>query len=254
MRILSMFQLPGSGARQIRVGTSIWSSLSPCWLLVLLLLAVQPASAAVYTCPDGNGDVQFQDRQCERTQADDARTSSTSRSTASQGARTLPAGADPSWFATPDGVAHQAFCDESGCECGPFVRSFDSGLTFAVADALYLDGAWHRYQSSIESLLDATQSGENARAFALRTEVEAAACDILMSQQTLRQYADRELRKLQRRAQNAEDLGRDSEASCDGFSEAACRDYQAVLTYRSMQLDAKALGQPRGTTVSIDLE
>ena len=216
-------------------------------LMIAGLAATSAVQSAVFTCPTDDGDVQFQDRPCEASVS--AKTSPDRFRAHSLAGRALPAGIHASWFESPDGVAHEAHCDEDGCECGPLQRRFDSGLTLAVADAMYLDGAWHRYQSSLDKLLDANKASNSVDESHFRAATEDAACEILMSQRILREFADSELRRLRRRAQDAEDLGRDDETSCDGFSEAACRDYEQLLMYRSISRDARALATPRGESL-----
>lgn len=124
-------------------------------------------------------------------------------------------------------------------------KHFDNGLQTAVGDALYLDGSWHRYDKTIQQLVDATRGGDRAAARQYQAEIEDTACEILISQQILMRFAQEELADLRRDAQNAEDLGRNDESSCDGFSETACNNYQQWLAYQSMVADAHALSLPR---------
>ena len=181
--------------------------------------------------------MQFQDRPCA-----DVPSASPARSEAlGPSRRAPPLGIDPSWFERPAGSARAVLCDERGCECGPFERPFEAGIETAVAEALYLDGSWHRYEASAAALAAA----DAADAALARDELDAAACDVLMSQQTLRRYAERAARDLRRRAADAVDLGRDTPAACDGFSDTACAHYEALQLHRRVDADARALGAPR---------
>lgn len=215
-----------------------------CLVLVLLTLGSSPAECAVYTCSTAAGDVQFQDRPCAKSVTQ----SSSDRPERSAGAlsrRAVPAGIHPSWFDQPPGVKRRAVCETQGCTCGGIKRRFDSGLHFAVSDALYLDGAWHRYDINVAGLVEAMRADNPPAIREQQAILEEAVCDILMSQQTLMEFADQELRRLRRAAQVAEDLGRDDESSCDGFSAAACETYMQLLSYRTLAADAGALSVPR---------
>lgn len=203
------------------------------WLLCAA--TPSPARAAIHACPMPDGTVQFQDRPCERTAPPERDTGARAANLAH---RAPPLGIDPSWFAVPSGTAHAALCDDRGCRCGPARRVFGAGLAVAVADALWLDGAWHRHARLAEV-------AEREGSPSARAALDAAACDVLMSQDTLLRHGERALARLSRRAANAVDLGRDTEAACDGFSAGACRDYEALLLHRRARADARALAAPR---------
>lgn len=226
---------PSPSARRRAVAAR---ALAPLALLAGLG-APAPADAAIHACRTAGGAIQFQDRPCATA------------STATRGARAPagvpgrahrppPLGIDPSWLEPPGGTAHAAICDARGCECGPSERTFHAGLGAAVAEALWLDGAWHRYEAAA-----AADAGG-----AVRAELEEAACDVLMSQATLLRHGERAMRDLARRAADARDLGRDTPEACDGFSETACGDYEALVLYRRARADAKALARPRGAVLA----
>lgn len=214
-------------------------------LLAVLACGTNPSAAGYFACALPDGGTQFQDQPCAAlpTPASDVsraarRDSDRRRASAAR----PPAGIDESWFERPADVAYEPYCDERGCECGALERPFETGLPVAVADALFMDGAWHRYDSSVIALANATPPTDS---FAARTELEDAACDVLMSQRTLTLFATQTLSSLRRRAQDAADLGRDEAGACDGFSDIACDDHQAYMLYQRMQLDLQALSFPR---------
>lgn len=214
-------------------------------LAVCAALAPTPIPAGIHTCPTASGGTQFQDRPCDRLpdtaqtdrsalrQADDA---------AARWSRPAPAGIDESWFERPSEIPYEALCDSKGCECGAMRLVFKAGLPIAIADALYLDGAWYRYEASVQAWRDASTSTES---FAARTEVEDSACDVLMAQRTLMLFADSTIASLARRARDAEDLGRDTVESCDGFSENACQDFESYMLFQRLTIDLEALSDPR---------
>lgn len=224
-----------------------------CWAMLLLFAPLERSNAAIHACPTLDGSVQYQDRPCStRTSTNDRagqgkgslRTDVGSAAGGAARRRPPPAGIDESWFEKPAEGSYTALCDDNGCECGSLERTFDFGLEIAVADALYLDGAWHRYDAALQE--SSAPSGDRTPdAFALRAELEDAACEINIAQSTLRRFADRVLMELRRRARDAVDLGRDAPSACDGFSESACRDFESLQLYQRMLVDAKALQTPR---------
>jgi|GEM_PF-1098594 len=248
MHFPSLSQNPperGSGNRHDR---SLTARLLAGFVMCLLCAVVIPesAEAAVYRCATVSGDTQFQDTPCSIDKPNvDPRRAAKSGAAGSAAGRPLPAGIHSSWFSPPPGIAYEALCDEQGCECGSVERSFDNGLQIAVGDALYLDGSWHRFDTAVSHLMTATRGGDRAGVLQYQAEIEDTACEILMSQQILMQFAEKELVQLRRDAQIAEDLGRDSESSCDGFSEAACSQYQQWLAYQTMLADARSLSVSR---------
>lgn len=191
----------------------------------------------------------------------------------------LPAGMHNSWFDRPEFAVGTAICDRGGCQCGEIRRGHDSGLNFAVADSLYLDGNWHRYEAAIAQLQSASTGAAQARE--LEAGVSDAACDILISQETLKRFGDEALRSMRTKARNAEDRGSDYPELCDTetpsessddsndlarfdmasfkvFDEQACERYTDLIRYRNMVNDAQALRMPRtgviGATESEDPE
>ncbi len=216
------------------------------FVVAAALAAVAPTRAEIHACPTASGAIQFQDRPCAivpraAAPARPARRAADIPGTAQE--RPPPLGIDDSWFERPQGSAREPLCDSRGCECGALDRPFDAGLELAVADALYLDGAWHRFEASLVAL--AAPDVEAAAAQRARIDIDDSACDVLMSQETLRRHAEAVMRRLRKRATVATDLGRDTPLACDGFDPAACEHYESLQLYERMSDDARALGKPR---------
>ena len=151
----------------------------------------------------------------------------------------IPFGIEKTWFDTPAVVPDRAICTDSGCHCGMFSRKFKNGLPLAIADALYLDGSWHRLDSSIMQLeVDNLSSMAQAD---LRKARDEAACNILMSQQVLRSYGDDVLRELRDKKRYAEDRGLDDPAECDAGDTLVCSYTDLITIYERIQLDIKAM-------------
>ena len=192
------------------------------------LLSGLPYTAAdaqqIHACRDADGTMQFQDRPCERRAA-------AATPVAAETLRT-PAGMHPSWFERPAAGTAAAHCEETGCTCSGISRPFERGIEQAVADALYLDGAWHRLESDI-----APADSPDADL--------AALCDVLMSQQTLRLYAERAFRTMRSRARDAENRGLHRPGACEAGEALACEALDDFLLYRRIVADSATLRQPR---------
>lgn len=114
-----------------------------------------------------------------------------------------------------------------------------------MADALHLDGAWHRFEAGLVALASPDASAGDVRR--ARLGIDDAACDVLMSQETLARHAAHALRE---RAVQATDLGRDVPTACDRFDPAACGDYGALGLFDRMDEDVRALERPRGSMLA----
>ena len=207
------------------------------WPISLMLLAlimwVLPAHAGIHACPTPGGGTVFQDRPC----SDDTKPLTINEpETRSE----LPLfGLHDSWFERPIHASDRAFCDKRGCECGQLEDKFESGLAQAVADALYIDGNWHRYETGVDSWLNSKTTA--AETYVLQLEVQDAACEIMMAQETIRMFANDVLRVLQRRADQAMASGNDKPSACNGYSEKACASYANFELFRRMVIDLQAL-------------
>jgi len=155
----------------------------------------------------------------------------------------MPADIDKSWLEKPDHTTYTPWCDRTGCECGPYNRVFDAGMVLAVADALYLDGSWHRYDTHALEL--AMQTHDASKKIEIGTALEEAACNILMSQTILRKYTGRALTELRASKREAEDRGYDTPEACGLDEPEACEIYSKYELYKRMMQDIKALKSPR---------
>ncbi len=154
-----------------------------------------------------------------------------------------PSGIDKSWLEKPVEATYSAWCDRRGCECGPYTRVFDAGMVLAVADALYLDGSWHRYEGYA---LDLAKEQHNAsKKISIRASLDEAACNIRMSQTILRKYTTAALKELRVSKRYAEDRGYDTPAACDLGEVEPCEIFSMYELYKRMMQDLKALKQPR---------
>ena len=158
-----------------------------------------------------------------------------------------PLGMDASWFELPEQANERAFCDRRGCECGLIERKHQSTIALTVADALYIDGSWHRYQSSYDEWLAAPAS--SAESYLHRQEMLNASCHIMMSQQLLKRYADDVMGKLKEKVRIAEERGFDSELPCKQNIAEACIYFESTQLYARLQSDATALRMPRDSSI-----
>jgi len=189
----------------------------------LSLLACSPGivRAGIHVCPVAGGADQYQDRPCEAPAPPGTDTPEPAAPDTADRLVRAPAGIAPGWLARPERARYQAFCDRRGCECGSLERFFHDDLSIAVADALYIDGAWLRYESRVAAMDAATSS--MAR-FAAHAELDDAACDLLMSQRTLHLFVEPTLERLRHEASD---------------------DSDKASLYRRMRLDLEMLREPR---------
>ena len=198
-------------------------------------LPATTADAAIHACPTEDGTTVFQDRPCERRES----VAAAARPTRAR----APAGLHESWFTRPAGADVFASCDEHGCRCDAIARPFDSGLPLAVADALYLDGAWHRLEEALAARRRDAFDGPPPAT--LDRRVDEAACDVMMSQRILRTHATDVLAGLRRRARETEERGYDDGIACETGDVVACEHVDALALYRRMVADLIALRTPR---------
>ncbi len=120
-----------------------------------------------------------------------------------------------------------------------YSRKYKNGLPLAIADALYLDGSWHRLESTLIALeLPDKNVFERAD---LRKERDEAACNILMSQKTLRLFGTKVLTDLRQKKRYAEERGLDNPEDCDAGDTMVCTYTEMVQLYDRIQGDIKAL-------------
>ena len=209
---------------------------------LLLLLPFGASNAAIHACQTADGSTVFQDRPCDIKPAAAAPKPSSQK---------LPFGIHESWFEIPEQADDRAFCDRRLCECGSHVRSHEGGLYRAVADALFLDASWHRFDTSLELWMKTPAS--DPAISQLRAEMIDASCSIMMSQQLLRDFARSTAAGLRKRVLSAEDLGFDIPEPCDAGVAQACDYYDSVLLYKRLLADAKALKYARDAlTTNLD--
>jgi len=201
---------------------------------LLLMVSAGVSEARIYACRANDGSMQFQDQRCP---------SIDQNTTASKETRQLPLGIHESWFDFPEHAEGRVFCDSRGCECGTLQRRHEDSVVQAVADALYLDGAWHRYQTRHQAWLDTPTRSEHH--YERRADMLEAACLVMMSQQLLRDYADGVMAELRRRVLDAEERGFDRSSPCDAAVDQACEYYDSVMMYKQLVEDARALQRQR---------
>jgi len=120
-----------------------------------------------------------------------------------------------------------------------FTRKFENGLPFAIADALYLDGSWHRFDNTLIALEALDLNATKRRS--LRLERDEAACNILMSQKTLQLFGADVLRELRNKKRYAEDRGLDDPMDCDAGDALVCSHTDLIDVYERIRSDIKAL-------------
>lgn len=207
-----------------------------CAMSLLLFCLPESADSAIYACVTSDGTTKFQDRACQLEKPAKRVTKTKVR---------LPFGIHESWFKLPGHVEGRAFCDRGGCECGPIERKHEGSLAQAVADALYMDGGWHHYETTYNDWLNTPST--SAKAYDLRERMVEASCNVMISQQLLRDFAEDVAMQLKSIALVAEERGFDVEGPCDQGFEQACYYYQSTELYRRLIADARALKIPRDT-------
>lgn len=214
-----------------------------CYLFCVAILTINyPLQAAVFACPSADG-TSFQDTPCE--------VKKTATSEVRQ--RVLyPLSIHASWFDRPDQAEDQAYCDRRGCECGNVTRSYNNAHAQAVADALYLDGSWHRY-STLYRKWESTPSSHSDSLNTLRSEMLEAACEIMVSQLIIRNYAEDVMAELTQDSKQAENRGFDVEEPCLQGVQDACSYYMSVRLVRQLRRDAASLERVRGDSTELDV-
>ncbi len=214
---------------------------SACVVLFCLLATSHAAVAGVYSCKTANG-VTFQDSPCTLAKAPE------NKPKVKKSLNSQPAGIHKSWMEKPLGSRYSAWCDINGCECGPYDKAFDAGAQLAVADALYLDGSWHRYDNLNLELL--AEAHDATKKFEISTALEEASCEIMMSQKVIKKFTRSTLKELKSIKIEAEARGYDTPDACDGSDFIACDYYSKVELYQRMMQDIKALKMPRDSYAS----
>lgn len=156
----------------------------------------------------------------------------------------LPLSIHPSWFDRPEYAESEVFCDRRGCECGHLTRSYNTSQGQAVADALYLDGNWHRYGNVSKALLTAPASEPETK-HKLQIEMQEVSCEILISQRILKDHAENVFAELAESNKEAEYLGFDVEEPCLRGVPDACTFFQAVQLLKQLRSDAASLERLR---------
>lgn len=198
---------------------------------VCLWLLSTSTQAGIRACKQADGSVVFQDSACEIIKKAQTNTKSQEAS--------IPFGIEKSWFDKPPVVPDRAICTTNGCHCGMFSRKFKHGLPLAIADSLYLDGSWHRLESTLQQLQLSTNS--SIELADLRRERDEAACNILMSQRTLRLYGAEVMKTLNTKKRYAEDRGLDDPADCEAGDMVVCEHTDSITLFERMKSDIRSL-------------
>ncbi len=206
------------------------------------------AEAAIFACPTATGEIAYQDRPCvKQAQTVVPSTTDDAKDTGSA----YPLGIHPSWFIPPTYAPQPAYCDRLGCECATMARNFHRGLEAAVADALFLEATWHRYAEQVIRM--ETDPPIGLARLELQAELSDSACEIQMSQLTLKNYASQAVNNIERNAELAERRGHTDYDQCDGSNELVCADVEAYSLNERVQLDLRTLRTPRNIFVA-DIE
>lgn len=198
----------------------------------LCLFSADYAQAGIKTCSLADGSVVFQDTACTVVPNTEKKSAPISNE--------VPLGINQFWFDKPSASPNQAQCTKSGCDCGKYFREFKNGLAHAIADALYLDGSWHRYEVTMSQMELYTQG--SIEYDDLRLERNEAACNILMSQKTLRLFGESVLKKLRNQKRHAENMGWDNPVDCDAGDLRICEHTDNIDLYLRIVSDVQALG------------
>ena len=216
-----------------------------CMILYCLLAVVNPATAAIYACSSASGTT-FQDNPCS------VNVSAAPQTAKKKQISKMPADINKSWLEKPTEATYTPWCDRRGCECGPYTRVFDSGMVLAVADALYIDGSWHRYDGYALEL--AKEQHNASKKIAIKATLDEAACNIRMSQTILRKFTSAALKELLVAKRYAEDRGYDTPEACDLEEVGPCEIYSKYELYKRMMQDIRSLKQPRDAAYTALLE
>lgn len=204
-------------------------------MLGILLALSYPGTVlgTIFACQSGDT-VIYQDRDCPREKKVKKR---------KKVANLYPLGIHGSWFDLPDQAIDRAFCDRRGCECGDMEIKHRGSLIDAVSQALYLDGSWHRYESTLAQWTETpTTSSEY---FSLQDQMLEASCDVMMAQTLLRAFAEGVVAELGKRNRTAEERGFDDPLACEQEIPEACSYYDSVMQYQRVKQDAKLLKNAR---------
>ncbi|MFK8083094.1 MAG: hypothetical protein AB8B97_22665 [Granulosicoccus sp.] len=202
--------------------------------ILLILCCWNVSEAAIFSCQSGDTTI-FQDRPCP--QKDPIKTTKAPE-------QKFPLSIHESWFDIPERAEERAFCDRRGCECGRLEKIHQGSLAQSVADALYLDGSWHRYETSYQAWVEAPSSSSTS--VALHQQMLEASCEIMMSQTLLHTYAATVMRVLQKRTRIAEERGFDIKQPCLEEVAEACAYYDSVQLLSRLRSDAFSLRRVRG--------
>jgi len=215
------------------------------FIIAVWLLPSTNAHTAIYACPTGNGDTAYQDRPCAIVKAPkkSGSTDSASSTAHSDNQPEYPLGIHPSWFTPPALAPQPAYCDRLGCDCASQTRNFRHGLIAAVVDALFLEAAWHRYSSQIT--MKENEPPKGLRYLQLQIDIEESACEIQMSQTTIRNYAAHAVKKIEDKAELAEQRGNTDYSQCEDPSSSECADVEAYQLYKRVLMDLETLRSPR---------
>ena len=190
-----------------------------------------PVQAGIKACTLADGSIVYQDTACIVTPK--------ANTTSAPLTKAVPLGIDKTWFDKPTIAPNQAECTQTGCDCGEYYREFKNGLAMAVADALYIDGSWHRFDAKMSQMKLTNKN--TAKYDDLRTERNEAACNILMSQKTLRMFSKLVLAQLRTQKRFAEDMGWDDPADCENGDLGVCEHTDNIALYNRILSDVVAL-------------
>jgi hypothetical protein len=214
----------------------IAESAGACLIALILLasLPVNTGSAAIFACKDNNGTVVFQDRPCPVNPP--VHSAATPK-------RQFPLGINESWFDQPDYVNDRPYCDRRSCECGQIERRHRGNLAHAVANALYLDGSWQRYEMAYQAWYDLPTP--TAERYLKHSEMMQASCEIMISQKLLRDFAGNVVQDLDRQVKQVEAFEANSAETCQNNPHPACSLHESVRLYEQILTAAAALKTPR---------
>jgi len=219
------------------------------WVLTLwFVMPITVSHAAIYSCPTGNGDTAFQDRPCAQDIPIAPTRGNGSDGDEDESKSRFPMGMHPSWFISPVHAPQPAYCDRLGCDCASQARNFRNGLNAAVADAMFLEAAWHRYAKQVIEM--ETNPPKGISYLQLQVDIEESACDIQMSQLTLLNYAEGAFKDAEKQAKWAERRGNTDYSNCDGGNSLVCKDADAVYMYEQLLMDLETLRVPRNLFVA----
>lgn len=191
--------------------------------------------AGVYACAKAGGGTVFQDNPCPVVKSPEL--------PSKPKATNFPLGIHNSWFDKPKHAPDIAFCSKRSCDCGPFVRRNKAGMTQAIADALYLDGSWHRLENALLALQKVQLEQRND--YDAHYEVQEASCNILMSQKLLLKYANATVSKLSNSRKQVENNQEAIIKLCDNGNKAACQLLDEKYLHQQITADAEALKRNR---------